>query len=334
MTQAPIQTLKFTAPFFPLSRLPAECSLASQPDTARSVCCIQNTATISASMIRASWLLPERQNSSIRHSIKTSSKLHDQLIRKQLRQSGTAQFRNDLSSFLADDVIDGAIDHGRPLELPPRPGVRYVAFADPSGGRHDHFTLAIGHVEKDQIIADVIRGVAAPFDPASVTTDYAALLGSYGIREVVSDAYASEWAASAWRDAGLKHTPSDLPKSALYLEGLPEFMRGTIRIPDHPRLVRELRLLERRTSRVGKDIVDHGRNGSDDYANSVFGMIRLAIAKPAGVMVGTYGYGGGAITWRNDAPRQRSWSRQPGISAVAGKPREQVVPIPFILHKS
>jgi hypothetical protein len=33
-------------------------------------------------------------------------------------------------------------------------------------------------------------------------------------------------------------------------------------------LVRELRLLERHTHRSGRDTVDHGRNGSDDFANS------------------------------------------------------------------
>ncbi|MEI9899645.1 MAG: hypothetical protein WDN31_05285 [Hyphomicrobium sp.] len=38
-------------------------------------------------------------------------------------------------------------------------------------------------------------------------------------------------------------------------------------MPDLPQLIRELRLLERRTHRSGKDTVDHGSGGSDDYAN-------------------------------------------------------------------
>jgi hypothetical protein len=36
-----------------------------------------------------------------------------------------AEFRSDLSQFLDDDTIDAAIDHGRPLELPPREGLAY-----------------------------------------------------------------------------------------------------------------------------------------------------------------------------------------------------------------
>jgi hypothetical protein len=37
-------------------------------------------------------------------------------------------FRDDLSTFLADELIDAAIDAGRPLALPSRDGVVYVAF--------------------------------------------------------------------------------------------------------------------------------------------------------------------------------------------------------------
>ena len=53
-------------------------------------------------------------------------------------------------------------------------------------------------------------------------------------------------------------------------------------------LVRELRLLERRTHRSGKDTVEHPRNGHDDYANVVCGVLSLlappAFEQPTGVM--------------------------------------------------
>ena len=50
-------------------------------------------------------------------------------------------------------------------------------------------------------------------------------------------------------------------------------------IPDNTKLLRELRLLERRTHRSGKDSVDHPRAGSDDHANALFGMLRLCTGK-------------------------------------------------------
>ena len=36
----------------------------------------------------------------------------------------------------------------------------------------------------------------------------------------------------------------------------------------------KLRLLDRHTHRSGRDTVDHGKNGSDDYSNAVCGVLR------------------------------------------------------------
>jgi hypothetical protein len=185
-----------------------------------------------------------------------------------------AEFRTDITTFLADDLIDNAIEYARPLELPPRKRVTYAAFSDASGGRHDAFTLCIGHREGDRIVADVIRGKHPPFDPQAVTAEYAKLAKDYGVNQVVGDAYGAAWVETAWRENGLRYVRSDMPKSQLYLEALPAFTRGIVSIPDHAKLIRELRLLERRTSRAGKDTVDHGRNGSDDHANALAGLIR------------------------------------------------------------
>ena len=61
----------------------------------------------------------------------------------------------------------------------------------------------------------------------------------------------------------------------MYLELLPLFTRGLIELPDHPILLRELRLLERMPGRSGKDIVTHPRGCNDDFANAVAGAMRL-----------------------------------------------------------
>jgi hypothetical protein len=199
----------------------------------------------------------------------------------------SAQFRGDISSLLPDDVIDSAVDAARPRELPPRSEVDYVAFVDPSGGRHDSFCICIGHRtgvgEEAKFVADVVRGVAPPFDPKSVVTEFVKLARDYRCRKIVGDNYSAEWVSAAFREAGAEYVRSDLPKSQLYLESLPQWMRGAVSIPDHPQLIRELRLLERRTHRSGKDSVDHGTGGSDDYANSVVGAVwasRIGRRKP------------------------------------------------------
>jgi hypothetical protein len=184
-------------------------------------------------------------------------------------------FRRDISAFLSDHDIDAAVDHDRPLELSPRSGLSYKAFADPSGGRHDSYCIAIGHYggtdSTGRFVLDVVRGARPPFDPQEVTRSFAALLKGYELSTVTGDNYSAEWVESAFRDCGISYQRSERPKSQLYLECLNLFARGAISLPDHPTLLRELRLLERRTHRSGKDTVDHGLRGHDDYANAVLG---------------------------------------------------------------
>jgi hypothetical protein len=192
------------------------------------------------------------------------------------RSEWLGEWRSDLAAFLDDATIEAAIDRSRPLELPPRVGFNYVAFTDSSAGRHDAFTVCIAHVANGRVFADVVQGRKPPFDPASVATDYAILATEYGCRVVHGDSFSGEWVASAFRAAGVEYQRAELTRSELYLEGLPLWARGLVSIPDHYQLLRELRLLERRTARSGRDSVDHGVGGTDDYANALFGALVLA----------------------------------------------------------
>ena len=77
------------------------------------------------------------------------------------RSEWNAEFRTDISALFDDQVITDSVDHARPLELPPRGGRQYYAFTDASAGRHDAFTLNIGHLEGDKgeehWVCDVVR---------------------------------------------------------------------------------------------------------------------------------------------------------------------------------
>jgi hypothetical protein len=188
-----------------------------------------------------------------------------------------AMFRSDIAALFDDAAIDRAIDHSRPDELPPREGLQYVAFVDTSAGRHDAATCCIGHAESGRFVVDVLRGRVPPFDPKHVAAEHAALAKEYRCTSVTGDAYAGEWVAGAFRDAGVAYVTSELNRSQLYLEALPHFARDAVAIPDHPKLIRELRLLERRTSRSGRDSCDHPRNGSDDFANAFAGALWLGM---------------------------------------------------------
>ncbi|MCC5977025.1 MAG: terminase [Salinarimonas sp.] len=185
------------------------------------------------------------------------------------------EFRGDISQLLDDAMIDAAIEADRPIEIPPREGAEYVAFVDPSGGRHDAFTWCIGHREKDLFVADMVKGRKPPFDPNEVVREIARDVRAYGLRRVTGDNFAGEWVKQSFSDAGISYVRAEMPKSQLYLEAVPSFSRRTVQIPNHPVLIRELRLLERRTTRSGRDSVDHPQNGTDDFANALVGAMRV-----------------------------------------------------------
>ena len=92
---------------------------------------------------------------------------------------------------------------------------------------------------------------------------------------------------------GNTDTKCPIPKSQIYLEVAPAFNRHLIEIPDIPKLTRELRLLERRVHRSGRDSVDHGTaaNDHDDYANAMCGaaLMTLQPREPAPTYFGSYG---------------------------------------------
>ena len=72
-------------------------------------------------------------------------------------------------------------------------GCATTRFADPSGGRHDAYCLAIGHFEGAQadgrFVLDVVRGAQPPFDPQTMTRAFADLLKEYRLSTVTGDTY-------------------------------------------------------------------------------------------------------------------------------------------------
>lgn len=185
-----------------------------------------------------------------------------------------AEFRTDIGAFLDPAWLDAASSNRH--ELPPGEGITYVAFADPSGGRGDAFTLGIAHDEDGRRILDVIRRVKPPFDPSSVVAEYCSTLKCYGLKEVTGDNYAGEWVVEAFAEYGVDYRRSEFSKSQIYLETLPLFATGIINLPNDQNLLTELRQLERRTRSGGKDTVDHPPRGHDDAANAACGAILLA----------------------------------------------------------
>ena len=184
-----------------------------------------------------------------------------------------AQFRTDIESFIAREVVEAATVPNR-RELPAVSGLSYVAFTDPSGGSSDSFTLAIAHRDRSgRGILDLVREVQPPFSPEQTVETFAALLKSYGIAQVTGDHYAGEWPREQFRKHGVAYEPAERNKSQIYGELLPLLNSGRIELLDHARLAAQLCNLERRTSRGGRDSIDHPPHAHDDIANAVAGAL-------------------------------------------------------------
>jgi hypothetical protein len=190
------------------------------------------------------------------------------------RSEVLGEFRSGISTFFDAEALASCVISGR-RELLPVDGVEYSAFADPSGGSKDAFTVAVAHRDSDRIIVDCVRAWQPPFNPSGVVEEASALLKSYGCHRVTSDRYAAEWPREAFRSQKIDVEVSALDRSALYLEMLPVVNAGLVELPDDPQLLRELRGLERRRGTAGRDRVDHRPGSHDDRANALAGVISL-----------------------------------------------------------
>jgi hypothetical protein len=189
-----------------------------------------------------------------------------------------AEFRRDIETFVAREAVEAVRIPGR-LELPFVAGVRYVGFADPSGGSQDSYTLGIVHEQNGKAVLDCVREQKPPFSPEQVTQEYAELLKSYHIFEVDGDRYAGEWPREQFRKHGVEYRPSEAVKSDIYRELLAPLNSAGIELLDNPRLIAQLCGLERRTARGGKDSIDHGPGAHDDLINAAAGALTKVLGQ-------------------------------------------------------
>jgi hypothetical protein len=194
-----------------------------------------------------------------------------------------AEFRSDLEVFVSREAIESAVARGVTVRAPVS-GALYVGFADPAGGSGtDSMTLAIAHLEGERAVLDCVLERRPPFSPDSVVSEFAAVLKSYRVATIRADRWGTEWVGERFTAHGVTCLPADMVRSELYLNFLPMLNSGRVDLLDNARMVAQFAGLERRTSRSGKDAVDHGRDGHDDIANVVAGALVLASSDSSGI---------------------------------------------------
>ena len=186
------------------------------------------------------------------------------------RSEYLAEFRADIEGYLTREHVEQAT--GDYEMLLPQPGVVYKAFADPSSGRNDLMTMAIGHSDRGICVIDRIEARRPPFSPDIVAEDFAKILHDYRCHEVVGDRYATGWVESQFRKQGIVYRPSALSKSEIYVEAVPLFTMSKILLPKNAELEEEITGLERKTSSSGRDQIEAAPGFHDDISNSALGV--------------------------------------------------------------
>jgi hypothetical protein len=192
------------------------------------------------------------------------------------------QFRDDLTGFLTIELIEAAVDKGVMVRAPQK-GLAYRCGVDPSGGVSDSFTAAISHADKDNsIILDALLEIKAPFDPDVAVEQVASLIKSYGINQCTGDRYSAQFVVSAFAKHGVVYRHSERDRSKIYADVLPIFTSGRARLLDTPknRLVVQFAGLQRETTSLGRDRIDHGPGQKDDLANGASLAMVLASSSP------------------------------------------------------
>lgn len=198
-------------------------------------------------------------------------------------------------------------------------------FADPSGGRGDSFTAAVGHREGSLLIVDALFEKRAPFDSDATIAEVAALARSYGVNTVRGDDYGADLTVAAFRRhhvayQSLRLGDADgrqgkLSRSEIYLNAVGLFTAGRVRLPDSSRLVHQLISLERRASRSsGHDSVDHPAGGHDDLANACCGCLVALAGKSAPLILGPK-----QLRQFAAAPRRNRFARSAAMPRFSGR---------------
>ncbi|MDT8321819.1 MAG: hypothetical protein RQ826_14960 [Xanthomonadales bacterium] len=197
------------------------------------------------------------------------------------RSEVLGEFRAGISTFIDPDALAEVVETGV-REHPPQDGITYHAYIDAaSGSGKDSFAAGIAHKDGEHVVLDVIRRWQPPFNPSGVIAEACDLLKRYRISEAQGDKYAPGFVNEGFRKHNVSYKPSPRTTSEVYLELLPLVNAGSVSILDEPRLLRELRGLERRRGTAGRDKVDHRRGEHDDSAVACAGaLVSVATFKP------------------------------------------------------
>ena len=237
------------------------------------------------------------------------------------------EFRDDLSDFITLAALDRCTPSGNvPLSPAMIRNMNPVAATDVAGGSGtDSFATAVAYWDptKEVAVLAALKETPGPCSPELAIADHAAFLREYGVTTVVGDRYAGNWPLERWRKHDIRYEFSPRNRSEIYLNFLPMLNSAGCVLLSDARMRSQFLRLERRTTRSGRDQVDHptGKNNHDDVAQVAAASLLLASesARPTWLVTSVATGFGGAEESEHWAMMRRAMCG-PGAVDPARKP--------------
>jgi hypothetical protein len=177
-------------------------------------------------------------------------------------------------AFFSSDVLDACIDRSLVLPRQAVPGDRVNGGAD-MGLLHDYAALAIVHHVGDVIVTACLKEMRptpeAPLKPSEVARAWADDMQAHGgLRYLVADQHYREAVREVFTKADLsvKDAPNNVAEA--YIRARALMRENRVRIPDHPRLLTQLRAIQSRANIGGSLSIlkPRGLGGHCDLADA------------------------------------------------------------------
>jgi len=207
-------------------------------------------------------------------------------------ENGAREFGAQFMAAGADTFFDAAcitatVDYAMPLETLPTPGQEVAAGGD-FGFANNSTALAIAHLGGARVELGFLREwrppPGSPLKPSTVVHEAAADLARHGARTLMSDRHYRESVVEFLSEAGLGFLDAPAVPSEGFVKVRALMREGRVRIPNHERLLRQLReTVGRKTAGGGVQIVlPRWRTGEHGDLVSAF---VLAVYQAAGELV-------------------------------------------------
>ena len=213
-----------------------------------------------------------------------------------MREYG-AQFQKTDSGafcFIESEVIDKCVRAGV-KQLPPRPGIDYLAWCD-AAFKRDRFFFGIAHLEGGRVCIDLTLAWTPafrkghrpkPLDDVEIVLDIVAQLRHYGCERIFGDQFADIPLKSRFNDQGILfvESPATNPEKIDAFKNLRGALRaGLVSLPDDDIVKKDLKGLQKKETSGGNVTISAPRRSGcyDDAASVIARLVNRLLPLNAG----------------------------------------------------